>query len=646
MNDEQLRNLAARASTLGERLAGGYVTADCDGTGAAAAERRLAAWREAAAAGNPAMFAMRLAHDGLDEAAVLPLLGPIRLAEGQPLPEWARTFAWIAAALAKPAAGSLDPPHDATAAVPFEELLWPAAAAAGERLAARIGPAFVELFAAPARAGLLRLLLGRLGHYCARALFWEFSAFRYCSRDQWLTPTGGAAPKKPTRTVYYRFVGDWRRYSHDFFNAKPVLARIVATIVVNWLGASAELVERLARDRRDIADVFAAGADLGPVTTLEAGLSDPHRGGRTVAVLGFDNGVKIVYKPKDLRVDAAWADLLRQLNADGAPVELKAPEVLVRRGYGWANYIEPDAADATPDDAKGDDATGDDALFRHRAGALLAVLHLLRGADFHNENVIVSNGHPIPVDLETLLHPQWPNRSAETVADPAVAAATERLANSVLMTLYLPHWAYGLAGGPVAIGGLDAPPGSNTGIGAFRYVNSDNMEFVGGHVQSSARPPPRAAANAGDIVTGFAAMYRFLLRHKDSLASADGALPRFAGLRVRAVPAGTALYAGVLHRAADPGNLADGADWSLHFDFLARKLPIDGPSKQDWQVLAAERAALTRLDVPFFGRRPTNAGSTPATATGSSTFSTPRRWRRRWRAPLPFPRRTSPFRSG
>ena len=59
----ELRELAARASTIEERLAGGYVPSEpADEIERERARERFAAWCRSAAAGNEELFAERLAR--------------------------------------------------------------------------------------------------------------------------------------------------------------------------------------------------------------------------------------------------------------------------------------------------------------------------------------------------------------------------------------------------------------------------------------------------------------------------------------------------------------------------------------------------------------------------------------------------------
>src|SRR5262249_19189651 len=147
---------------------------------------------------------------------------------------------------------------------------------------------------------------------------------------------------------------------------------------------------------------------------------DPHNNGRFVQVVVFEDGTRVVYKPKDLRVDVAWHALVGRLNRSGAPVELKAAAAVARGGYGWAGFVSH--AGCTDTDAG--------AQFYRRAGAWLALFHCFGGTDLHQENIIASGEHPVPIDLEMVLQ-TIPDvgRLADDEAQ-AFEAATETVANS------------------------------------------------------------------------------------------------------------------------------------------------------------------------------------------------------------------------
>src|SRR4029078_7990833 len=125
----------------------------------------------------------------------------------------------------------------------------------------------------------------------------------------------------------------------QLFEEKPVLLRLISTIVRQWIETSREFIQRLYDDPALIRRVVQARAQ-GGVIQIEGGFSDPHNGGRSVKIVIFADGSKVVYKPKDLRVDVAWQELVGRLNRAPPPVELRPARALARDGYGWTACIE------------------------------------------------------------------------------------------------------------------------------------------------------------------------------------------------------------------------------------------------------------------------------------------------------------------
>lgn len=100
-------------------------------------------------------------------------------------------------------------------------------------------------------------------------------------------------------------IGAWRRH----VGAWPVLEALAEQVFKRWWAAASELLKRVARDRPRPGALCGVTPDCG----------DRHHGGRAVAILRFDDGSRCVYKPKDLRVAAAFMELVRWLNARGVP---------------------------------------------------------------------------------------------------------------------------------------------------------------------------------------------------------------------------------------------------------------------------------------------------------------------------------------
>ena len=165
-----------------------------------------------------------------------------------------------------------------------------------------------------------------------------------------------------------------------------------------WVGATTELIARIEADRDHLCRAFGLASPLPPVGHLEPLLGDRHQGGRSVTVVTFADGTRLVYKPKSLSLmDVAFNGLIDWCNARLPSIELRRPRVLARGPYGWTEYIRLRAMLGVRAAA---------GRFYRRAGALMCLLHVTRATDCHFENLVAHGEHPVLVDTgRTILHP-------------------------------------------------------------------------------------------------------------------------------------------------------------------------------------------------------------------------------------------------
>src|SRR5207248_4077423 len=192
------------------------------------------------------------------------------------------------------------------------------------------------------------------------------------------------------------------------------LARLAATRTLFWVQATEQLLVRLAADRAALAETFGVHDTF--VIGVEGGLSDTHRGGHGVVVLRFAHGARLVYKPRGVGMDHAFAEMIAWLNDGRAWPELRAARALDRGTHGWMEHVV--AAPCTDGVAA--------ARYHERAGMLLCPAYALGGTDLHSENVIAAGEDPVLVDLEMFFVPR---------SDPTARA---ELPDTVLRTNLLP----------------------------------------------------------------------------------------------------------------------------------------------------------------------------------------------------------------
>jgi type 2 lantibiotic biosynthesis protein LanM len=275
--------------------------------------------------------------------------------------------------------------------------------------------------------------------------------------------------------------------------------------------ARAEFEQRLVEDLPLLRRSFGVEADnLDDVVDVRFDVGDPHRGGRTVSIVLFADGTRLVYKPRSLDAECHLNEMIRWFNGHLPRHALRASRVEARTGYGWCAFVTPRPC-ADEESVR---------RFYWRSGAWLALFHLIGAYDMHDENVIADGEHPVFVDLEALFRADV--SSAEGHEPDAVDIA---LQNSAL--------AVGLA--PQCLVEID-----DSGERA-----TESSGLAGGHGPN--RPVLRGEAvdplPYGDhVVTGFQETYRLLYSRREDLLAPDGPLQAFAGDEVRQVLRHTSVY--------------------------------------------------------------------------------------------------------
>jgi len=519
MTADELRSLADNATYLYERLAGGWIPSDTPAN-RQAAQTRLERWYQLSTGGDWPTFARRLAWDGLDTDSALTLLCDGHLADRQALPEWA---IFLTEALGQPT----------------------------DKTGVPAPTAFVQPFVAAAQARLVRVVGDRLG---------------------WLSPLAQAnlagdladrlaALAGPVLTHHPLLFGP-----RTLSRAYPVLARQLCTAALLWVESAQEFLDRLVTDWSALARQtgFCQRPAPGCVAAISPGLSDPHRGGRTVWRIDLAGDISIAYKPKGLVLDQAWNDLLGWCNDRGLVPALRSLWTLPRDGYGWMEWAEGSGSESA-----------DSSLLYPRVGVLLGLLHLLHASDAHGENLLLDGAQPLLIDVEMLLYPQVAGQEADDPLD-------------VLRTGLLPRW----------------------------IVGGEGVAEIGGLAGEA------ASEHREEIAAGYESLCHFVDAHWEALNAVDGPLAAFRRGAVRFAPRPTAAYTRLLAYLRHPAFLQRGSDFSIETDRLAYSYSRTAERAIFHPLLPEEHAALAQGDVPLFTA---TVGGQVVAASGAS-FALPLHW--------------------
>lgn len=541
-----------RAESLFERLARlGRTLPEIPELDRGAVEASLSPWIRAVSAGNLDRFWRRLSWDRIHPAvaalAFVETSGELEEGWCRRLQEWIEQTSRAAGGDATWSA--LDPP--------LGSLLEPWLEEAWRRLPLRIraSKALTPSAWADWKLGLLRRLSWAAGPTLAEALEAE--------RRQ--GGVNGAYDRLARRVRSGQWIRDW-----------PLLGRHLVQLAEDWIEATLEWHDRLEVDRARLQETFQSG-EPGPVVALEVGWSDPHEGGRRAASIAFRCGLDVVYKPRPVLLEAAWFDLLDRLRQTGMPDLPPAALVVPADGYGWMERIRVAPVESAAEVA---------AWFRC-AGTLAALAWVLGARDLHAENLIAAREGPVLVDAEMLLGPGSGPSTSEPVSATGLLADPQRP----------PAGRAGLEAPEPGAGGVedriwegDAPDELRLRLGPVPARKVRNLPIWEGRIQG-------LSAWADSFLEGFE-RGAANLRERGGIVRAW--LEERSGDPIRLVFRPSEQYGSVLSLSVELRHLKEGLSSSLLREALLRPLLLEPEKPAVWPLVAEERAALERLDVPVF----------------------------------------------
>ena len=591
-----------QATTLAERsasLRGWEGRVEFDGELAA---KQVERWRAGSALGDEKLFAQRLALDSLTRAEFEALLGeaPVTLQARFRVPP-----AWLA-----DLNEALTTQNDqaAEASLPFSseldermagflELVRPLIAQARQRLRQGIArfsvsadPETIPFDPATIEELLLQGLAEHLLELVAPTLALELQVARVSGLLAGETPQARfdsfiellRQPDRRTRLL--------REYS--------VLARLVQTVLQNRVNFGLEFLEQLSQDWPALGQIFSPDQNPGKLVKLETSQGDTHRGGRAVMILTYSSGLKLVYKPRSLAVDLHFQQLLGWLNDHSDQPPFRQLKILTGKAHGWLEFVEVAGCSSAEEVSR----------FYRRQGGYLALLYTLSATDFHYENLLAAGEHPVLIDLETLFHPIIdPDNPGEDSS-----LETEALTNSVLRVGLLPHHSWSTNGSEgVELSGLGGQAGqlSPQPMPTWEGLGTDQLRRVYKRLPvATANNQPNLKGNSAspldyvsEIVEGFSAIYRLILKRRAELFSPGGPLRRFSQDPVRVILRATQAYQLLQEHRLRPDRLRNALELDRLFDKLwvgVKHLPYLA------RVIAAECHDLHQDDYPFFTTRP------------------------------------------
>ncbi|CAI6024946.1 hypothetical protein PAECIP112173_00404 [Paenibacillus sp. JJ-100] len=332
----------------------------------------------------------------------------------------------------------------------------------------------------------------------------------------------------------------------------PVLIRSLLRTTEKWAVHISEVLNRFEDDYSRIVSHMPEVEQFGKLVRLHIGAGDTHAG-RSVTILEFTTGAKLVYKPRSLKVDDGYYRILSQMIEFGVP-HIKMIEIIDCESYGWTEFIDFSECISMDQVNK----------FYHNMGVQLAIMYMFNATDFHYENIIAHGSSPVVIDLESLFHRSI---SIEIYENNAKGRACEMLASSVMSSGMLPQYMFetktfsGLdVSGIFGYGGKEIPD-----VMRVAHKGTDRMRLERGMAKvGGSNNLPRyndevidSYRYVNEIEQGFSQAYKIIMGNKNKLKEM---IREFDYVRVRMIVRSTESYGELMRTLYHPDLLRDELD--------------------------------------------------------------------------------------
>ena len=347
------------------------------------------------------------------------------------------------------------------------------------------------------------------------------------------------------------------------------LARLIAQGIEFWVKDTSQLVKRFKQDK-DKLSRLCNSEEIHTIVKIDDGLSDPHSGKQFVKRLRLNDGLGLVYKPRNCSSLLTLSNAIQTLNQEHPEINLRIPKCLTQSSYAWIELIEHRECISSKEVA----------AYFHQCGQLASILYLTRTNDIHHENLIASGQWPVLIDTDTLFYPGFLDLAE--ASDEANRNYTElAIEESVLSSGLLPLW--------------DNINGDLRDSSGMSHLNeqSRNTVSLNGIIQE-------AHQYTNQITRGFQTVMHLALQKKPLF---EDLIQSFHGCETRAIYRPTRIYEQLRQSLLAPKHLIDGITRSIGIDHLKTAVLLEEQKTHAWSLIDEEARILFDDDIPMFSIR-------------------------------------------
>lgn len=177
---------------------------------------------------------------------------------------------------------------------------------------------------------------------------------------------------------------------NTFYCKYPVLARLLTQKVIDLISATELMLFNINEHYYKYKDILNLTSNN--IADVKCFQGDIHNRGKSVTTILFDNGQKIIYKPRNANIEKAFYEFVDYFNVTAGLKELYINAAYYKKNFTIEKFVENKSCNSIEEVKE----------FYYRFGELIVLTSLLHGSDFHSENLIAYNKYPVIVDYETL----------------------------------------------------------------------------------------------------------------------------------------------------------------------------------------------------------------------------------------------------
>lgn len=318
--------------------------------------------------------------------------------------------------------------------------------------------------------------------------------------------------------------------------------------------------------------------------------SDYHFHHRSVMEAEFQNGVKVIYKPRSLRSEAlfyeVYAAFCRANGLESCGIRMAGGE-----DHGWMEFAEQR-------ECRNEEEVKE---YYYRYGVMLFTAYVLGSADLHYENIIADGSRPVLVDLEVLT--ALSRRREETGAS-AGDIIRRKLKRSVCQSGMLPLFAWDRNGKGINVSAINGKGGQllPIKIPVVKYAGTSNICIDYAFATSpQGKNLVRCQGRAMDpldyvdqIEAGFMDAGSVLMRERGRIK--EMVCKKMEQIAVRFLARNTQEYSMMLSLSYHPSFLSSKEERE---SLLRRMLGEKEGEKEAW-IAASETESMKVGDIPYF----------------------------------------------